>query len=126
MELNEYQRRAMKTCLPTSDNNAYMLFEMMEELGEIAGKVSKAIRKGKIVFTANQIHYLMPEDEAAVWTESVIKELGDLMWGLAGFAHSMRLPLSSVADMNLEKLMARMTNGTIDGKGDGVTKEERV
>jgi DNA modification methylase len=46
MTLNEYQQRAMTTCLPESENFAYMMLNLAGEVGEIAGKVSKYIRKG--------------------------------------------------------------------------------
>ena len=36
----------MTTCLPHSKNASYMLLNLVGEVGEIAGKVSKVIRKG--------------------------------------------------------------------------------
>ena len=45
MTLNEYQEKAMSTCMPSCDNMAYMLINLMSELGELAGKVSKPIRR---------------------------------------------------------------------------------
>ena len=48
MTLNEYQEAAMKTCLPTSENFSYMMLNLVGEVGEFAGKVAKAIRKGNM------------------------------------------------------------------------------
>ena len=55
MELNEYQRLAMTTCMDSSENPLYMLFMLGEEIGELQGKFSKAIRKGKIRFDGNSL-----------------------------------------------------------------------
>ena len=46
MELNEYQRRAMTTCMPSSENFTYMFLNLVGEVGEFASKVAKGIRKG--------------------------------------------------------------------------------
>lgn len=48
MELNEYQEKAMQTCMPTSDNLLYMLTNLMGEVGEFAGKIAKHVRKGEL------------------------------------------------------------------------------
>lgn len=125
MELNEYQTKAMSTCLPTSDNVAYMLTMINEEVGELNGKFSKAIRKGQISIVGNDLFFNIGAEEKAQWMDLVTKELGDIMWGVAGFCHTLGIDLEDVAKKNLLKLSARKANGTIDGKGDGVTKEER-
>ena len=44
MELNEYQKAAMETCLPESENFAYMMLNLVGEIGEFASKVAKSIR----------------------------------------------------------------------------------
>lgn len=46
MTLQEYQERAMTTCMPTSENFAYMMLNLVGEVGEFVSKVAKAIRKG--------------------------------------------------------------------------------
>ena len=48
MELNEYQEKAMKTCMPPCDNLLYMLTNLMGEVGEFAGKIAKHVRKGDL------------------------------------------------------------------------------
>lgn len=42
MRANEYQTRAMSTRLPSCENATYMLFGLMAEVGEIAGKIAKS------------------------------------------------------------------------------------
>lgn len=126
MELNEYQKKAMETCLPTSDNFPYMMLGLVEEVGELAGKVAKSIRKGNSAIGYNYPNQLAvrvgvkQEEEAAIK-----KEAGDILWMLAGLCHVFEWSLEEVAEMNIEKLAERKKNGTIIGNGDGVTKEER-
>ena len=127
MELNEYQKRAMSTCMVTSANPLYMLLMLGEEVGELQGKFSKAIRKGRISFSDNQlrIHSLsMERSELEEWMELVKKEIGDCLWGIAGIAKVMGWSLESVAQGNLDKLAARKAAGTIDGNGDGIIREK--
>jgi hypothetical protein len=46
MTLNEYQERAMATCMATCSNFSYMALNLVGEVGEFASKVAKCIRKG--------------------------------------------------------------------------------
>ena len=41
MQLNEYQQQAMTTCMDSCENDTYMLFGLMAEVGEIADKIAK-------------------------------------------------------------------------------------
>lgn len=41
LTLNEYQDKAMSTCLPESDNLFYMLANLVGEVGEFASKAGK-------------------------------------------------------------------------------------
>ena len=41
MELNEYQKKAMSTCLPSCDNISYMSLGLVSEVGELAGNHPK-------------------------------------------------------------------------------------
>ena len=45
MTLNEYQVKAMSTCLPSCENFSYMFLNLVGEVGEFAGKMAKHIRK---------------------------------------------------------------------------------
>lgn len=123
MELNEYQRHAMTTCMPSSANPLYMLFMLGEEMGELQGKFSKQIRKGNIAFHGNELFYAEDFDQKE-WIELVKKECGDLLWGIAGFAHVMGWTLEELGVGNLDKLAARKLAGTIDGNGDGILRNK--
>lgn len=45
MTLNEYQDKAMSTCMESCDNFGYMMLNLVGEVGELASKVAKDIRK---------------------------------------------------------------------------------
>ena len=47
LTLNEYQKQAMTTCMPSSENFSYMFLNLVGEVGELARKVAKHIRKEK-------------------------------------------------------------------------------
>lgn len=127
MELKDYQEKAMSTCMETSANPLYMLFMLGEEVGELQGKFSKAIRKGWISFYENQMRINVlsaSREEINEWIDLVKKELGDCLWGIAGIAHVMGWSLDAVGKGNLDKLAARKAAGTIDGNGDGIIREK--
>jgi NTP pyrophosphatase (non-canonical NTP hydrolase) len=124
MEIQEYQTRAMQTCMETSANPLYMLFMLGEEIGELQGKFSKAIRKGKIKFENNELVFTTIATQADIeqWEDLVVKECGDILWGIAGICNVMGWRLSDIAKANLDKLAARKAIGTIDGDGDGIVR----
>ena len=127
MELNQYQEKAMTTCMKTSANPLYMLFMLGEEIGELQGKFSKAIRKGWITFYENKIkvnRLTVEEEEFNEWLNLVKKEIGDCLWGIAGITSQMDWSLEDVAQTNLDKLSARKAVGTIDGDGDGIMRSK--
>ena len=128
LTLNEYQVRAMTTCMPTCENLSYMLLNLVGEVGEFSSKVAKHIRKGEAGIgsgdTPNRFFFTA---KANFLTDRVAlrKEAGDILWQLAGLCEVMGWDLEAVAQENLAKLAERAKNGTIAGNGDGVTKEER-
>ena len=127
MELNEYQEKAMSTCLPSCNNFAYMSLGLVSEVGELAGKVAKAVRKEEITLFGNDLYCgkRITEDSGWELDKGLIGEIGDVLWFVSGICEVLGLSLEDVADANLVKLAERKKNGTIIGNGDGVTKEER-
>lgn len=119
MKLEEYQARAMETCLPSSDNFSYMFIGLIGEIGEFASKVAKLIRKEQAVISDNELRkfpnmtYLSEDDE-----EALKGEAGDILWELAGLCHVMGWNLEDVAKYNLDKLASRKQRGVIEGNGD--------
>lgn len=121
LTLNEYQKLAMTTCMPSCFNYAYMMDNLMAEVGEFAGKVSKAKREklirfdyeGNIVFcqgvTAEQRDEMLAE---------LKKEAGDIIWQASGLCEVFGWELNDVAQGNLDKLASRKQRGVICGSGD--------
>ena len=124
LTLNEYQDKAMSTCMPESDNLFYMLANLQGEVGEFASKAANHMRKGKLHITTTErdeegriLHtqiWNITEDERKLLRD----ELGDIQWQLAGLAHVMGFSLEEVAEKNLEKLASRKQRNLIDGDGD--------
>ena len=124
MELNEYQEKAMRTCLPSSDNLLYMLTNLVGEVGEFSGKIAKHMRKGIFFVTTENrngngdilhTHMLNISKEEK---DDLKKEASDIAWQLAGLCNAMGWSLEEVCQMNLDKLASRQSRGVIDGNGD--------
>jgi NTP pyrophosphatase (non-canonical NTP hydrolase) len=100
MLIEDYQELAWKTALETAKNPAYMVANLTSEAGEVAGKYAKWIRDGVL-------------DEAGMQ-----KEVGDVLWQIAGLSTVMGWSLADLASKNLQKLAQRQANNTLKGSGD--------
>lgn len=116
---NDYQEKAMSTCLPSCANFVYMLNGLTAEVGEINDKVAKWVRKciaridnNKLVFNTS--------DEAVRddYVAELVKEIGDCAWFLAGLSKMLGVDFEDVCQGNLDKLADRQKRGVIDGNGD--------
>lgn len=115
MELNEYQKQAMTTCMSSCNNFSYMFLNLVGEVGELASKVAKAIRKERAVVSHNDLGwYGISEEEAA----DLRKEAGDVLWQLSGLCSTLGWSLEDIARENLDKLASRKERNVIDGDGD--------
>lgn len=140
LSLNEYQSLAMTTCMPTCENFSYMFLNLVGEVGELASKVAKQVRKGNVTIgdvwyvknfngatrTSVQPNKLKTNFETLAEEQNFEKELkaeaGDVLWQLAGLCYVMGWTLNDVGLGNLDKLAARKAIGTIDGNGDGIER----
>jgi len=102
MDLDFYQTEAMSYRIDSA-NEAYALFNLAAEVGEVLGLVAKLIRDGA------------GEKDMA---ELMKKELGDVMWMVAAVADDAGLSLSEICTVNLEKLADRKARNKIMGSGD--------
>jgi NTP pyrophosphatase (non-canonical NTP hydrolase) len=120
MELNEYQRQAMSTCMESCENDAYMLLNLVAEVGEFAGKMAKHIRKGEALMGSNDFLFSkrLGIAQGTDYLEELKKEAGDIMWQIAGLCYTMGWELEEVCQANLAKLASRKERGVIDGEGD--------
>lgn len=104
---NIYQRKSRKTwnLVQTDHPIVYPTLGLVNEAGELAGKVKKIFRdKGGVI---------SEEDRQALKYE-----LGDVLWYMAQIATELNIDLQDVADANLEKLLSRLERGKIQGDGD--------
>ena len=74
---------------------------LVGEAGEVAEKVKKQIRDGKLVSV-----------------EEIIKELGDVMFYLVALANHYGSDLDEVLQKNVDKLNSREDRGVLNGNGD--------
>lgn len=97
MELNNYQKLAMRTCsIPAeqpTDRLHHAVFGLNAEAGEVAGIFQKCF----------QGHSIDPEH--------LVKELGDCMWMIAEAAEALGVSLEEIAEKNIGKLRARYPEG---------------
>ena len=124
LTLNEYQDKAMSTCMPESDNLFYMLANLVGEVGAFASKAGKHMRKGKLHITTTQRDEEGKILHTQVWNVSdeerhlMLSEIGDILWQTAGLAKVMGVTLEEVAEENLAKLASRKQRNVIAGDGD--------
>ena len=118
MTLEKYQKQAMKTCLPTCNNFSYMMMNLVGEVGELASKVAKTIRKGDATISDGHLRHPADRHIDKDIEEAMQLEAGDILWQLAGLCSVMGWSMEAIARMNLEKLASRQQRGVIDGNGD--------
>lgn len=112
MELNEYQEKAMTTCLPSCENDTYMLLNLVGEVGEFASKIAKAIRKEEALLDGGDFYV------GNQTRQELMLEAGDILWQLSGLCKNNGWTLEEVAQANLVKLASRKERGVIVGDGD--------
>lgn len=114
MNFNEYQRNAAK----------YDCFSKPEKLDNLAeaGLLEKVLGlAGETGETADKIKKIIRDKEGKYTEEDkaeIVKELGDVLWYLAGIARYLEVDFDTVAKRNLAKLEDRSRRGTIGGSGD--------
>jgi NTP pyrophosphatase (non-canonical NTP hydrolase) len=103
----EYQQQSRKTwsLIHTDHPIVYPTLGLVNEAGELAGKVKKIFRdKGGQISEADR--------------QALKGELGDVLWYLAQICTELDLSLDEVAEANLTKLFSRLERGAIGGDGD--------
>jgi NTP pyrophosphatase (non-canonical NTP hydrolase) len=105
MKFDDYQKKASETMLPSADNIYYVTLGLVNEAGEVAGKVKKWIRD-------------QDADFAKLDNEALADELGDVLWYLAMTASKMGTNLDDIAQRNIDKLSSRAERGKLTGSGD--------
>ena len=107
IDFERYQRESRKTWSLVHTDHAivYPTLGLVNEAGEVAGKIKKIFRdKDGVISEA---------DRAALKSE-----LGDVLWYLTQICTELDLSLDEVAAQNLTKLFDRLERGVIGGEGD--------
>ncbi|HEY3508300.1 MAG TPA: nucleoside triphosphate pyrophosphohydrolase family protein [Kribbella sp.] len=106
-DFSGYQEAAARTggLVATDHPIVYPTLGLVNEAGEVAGKVKKIFR-----------------DRAGVITdadrEALTLELGDVLWYLSELSTRLGIRLEDVAERNLAKLADRASRGVLQGDGD--------
>ncbi|HSH04322.1 MAG TPA: nucleoside triphosphate pyrophosphohydrolase family protein [Anaerolineae bacterium] len=105
--LNNYQKQSRKTwqLVHTDHPIVYPTLGLVNEAGELAGKVKKIFR--------DKDGHISDADR-----DALKHELGDVLWYLAQIATELDLTLDEIATANLTKLFDRLDRGVISGDGD--------
>ena len=111
MNFDEYQKKAAK----------YDFFEATEDLMR-PGFLEKVLGlAGEAGETADKIKKIIRDKNGEMSEEdrlAVTKELGDVLWYIAGIARYLNFPLTEVAQNNLDKLESRYQRNKLHGEGD--------
>ena len=107
IDFKQYQTESRKTWSLVHTDHAivYPTLGLVNEAGEVAGKIKKIFRDKEGVIS--------DADRAALKSE-----LGDVLWYLTQICTELDLALEEVAEQNIEKLFDRLERGVIRGEGD--------
>jgi NTP pyrophosphatase (non-canonical NTP hydrolase) len=107
MHLSDYQEKAKSTAIyPNQGENIYYpALGLAGETGEVLNKIKKVMRD----------HEGVVNDE---YKKILKKELGDVLWYVAGLCTELDLDLAEVAEENINKLFSRKERGKLQGDGD--------
>jgi NTP pyrophosphatase (non-canonical NTP hydrolase) len=107
MNFNDYQTRSRATAkYPIIGHGViYPTLGLVNEAGEVAGKIKKVFRD--------------KDGEINAETREALKaELGDVLWYVSQVATELDLSLDEIAETNIAKLLDRLERGKIRGDGD--------
>jgi NTP pyrophosphatase (non-canonical NTP hydrolase) len=107
MNFTDYQTKSRATAkYPAIGHGViYPTLGLVNEAGEVAGKIKKIFRdKDGVIGAAER--------------EALKAELGDVLWYLAQTCTELEISLDEVAESNLAKLLDRQARGKIQGDGD--------
>lgn len=107
MNFNDYQQKSRATAQYPAIGHAviYPALGLVNEAGEVAGKIKKIFRDKQGVIGDTE-------------REALKAELGDVLWYIAQVATELDLPLDEIAEANITKLLDRQVRGKIQGDGD--------
>lgn len=107
MTFKDYQDKAVKTAIyGTGSTIIYPALGLANEAGEVLGKIKKVLRDkdGKFDNLETRI--------------AIADEIGDVLWYIAALSRDIEIPLETIAQRNIEKLLDRQARNVIQGSGD--------
>jgi len=107
LNFSDYQTKSRVTATYPAIGHGviYPTLGLVNEAGEVAGKIKKVFRD--------------KEGVISIETREALKaELGDVLWYLAQVSTELDLSLDEIAEYNLAKLLDRQARGKIKGDGD--------
>lgn len=106
-QFQEYQQRSRRTWqrVHTDHPIVYPTLGLVNEAGELAGKVKKIFRDKQGVISESD-------------RDALKYELGDVLWYLTQIATELELSLDEIAQANIDKLASRLERNQIQGEGD--------
>ena len=111
MNFDEYQNKAKK----------YDFFEPSGNIKDVGFTEKVLGLVGEAGETADKIKKILRDKDGVVSSEDrelVIKELGDTLWYIASISRYLEVPLSEVANGNINKLEDRYQRNKLHGEGD--------
>ncbi|MBI3162095.1 MAG: nucleoside triphosphate pyrophosphohydrolase family protein [Chloroflexi bacterium] len=107
MNFTDYQTKSRATAKYPAIGHAvvYPTLGLVNEAGEVAGKIKKVFRDKNGEINAET-------------REALKSELGDVLWYLAQTCTELDISLDEVAESNIAKLLDRQARGKIQGDGD--------
>lgn len=104
--LEEYQTFVRSTKVYGEEYNLmYPVLGLVNEAGEVAGKVKKLMRDDDGQLTQERFH-------------EIVSELGDVLWYCTAIADDLGVTISDVFYENFMKISSRSKRGVIKGSGD--------
>lgn len=116
-DINEYKEKARETAVYRYPD--YPLAALVEEVGEVMGKLAKFGRKNDLPL--EMVMYCVSTPTSSLQQElreQVSKEMGDVIWQWVNLCHEMNLDPAQVMAENIDKLKGRKERGTLEGSGD--------
>ena len=111
MTFDEYQQQALTTAYTDPQHVDTLMDKTIWAMG-VTGEAGEVVEKWKKI-VAYKGGEISSEDLA-----ELAKELGDVVWYIAVFAHSLGLNFEDIMQRNVEKLQSRKKRDVIKGAGD--------
>lgn len=110
MKFDEYQAKTLETAIyPEQGTGSALALAYvglgLGESGEVQGKIKKVLRDDDGVLTNEK-------------REAIAAEAGDILWYVSQLATEIGVPMSTIAQANVDKLQSRKQRGVIGGSGD--------